>query len=223
MSESAADFAARHRKVVTLRDGTSIEVRPITPGDAETLRSGFDKLSAESRWRRFLRPVPRLSDREIRYFTDIDYVDHFAWGAQTTERKPDGIGVARFVRDRDDPSVAELAIVVADEWQGRGVGTLLLELLVLSAEERGIETFRGFVASSNDGARRLLTGLGARGHYAEGMWVAELHLPSSSSAIRGTPLHEALTAAASGKVEFRAHKARRLLSKILNVFGRFRR
>ncbi len=110
--------------------------------------------------------------------------------------------MARFVRDRDDPTAAELAIVVADAWQRRGVATVLLELLVLSAADRGIERFYGYVASSNDAARRLLTGIGARGEFRDGMWVADLRLPDSTSSVRGTPLYDALTAAAAGEVRF---------------------
>lgn len=196
--------------MITLRDGTEIEVRPVTPADAETLRAGFDELSAQSRWRRFMRPVTRLTDKEVAYLTDIDYVDHFAWGAQTLDRPPVGIGVARFVRDKSDPTAAEIAIVVADAWQRRGVATVLLELLVLSAADRGIERFWGYVAASNDGARKLLTGLGSTGRFDQGMWVAELRLPDATSSIRGTPLYEALTAAASGRVRFEPPRTRML-------------
>ena len=208
---------------MTLREGTKIEVRPITPGDAATLKAGFDALSEQSRWRRFLRPVTRLTDKDLRYFTEIDYVDHFAWGAQTVARRPEGIGVARFVRDRDDPAAAELAIVVADAWQRRGVATVLLELLVLSAADRGIERFHGYVAPSNDAARRLLTGIGATGHYANGMWVCELRIPEATSPIRDTPLHDALAAAAAGDVDFRPGRRAGMISRFLDVFRRIRR
>jgi RimJ/RimL family protein N-acetyltransferase len=200
--EPAVDFAARHSRIVTLRDGTDIEVRPIVPDDAPMLRAGFEKLSEESRWRRFLRPVTRLTNEEVRYLTEIDYVDHFAWGAQTAGDPPQGIGVARFIRDPGDGWAAEVAVVIADEWQGRGVGTLLLELLVISAGEREIERFVAYVAASNSAGRALLDGLGARGEYAEGLWVCSLELQDATSRIRGTPLYEALTAAAAGRVEF---------------------
>lgn len=201
-AESVGEFVERHRRIVSLGDGTAIEVRPIAPGDAPMLRAGFERLSAESRWRRFLRPITRLSDEEVRYLTEIDYVDHFAWGAQTTEDPPTGIGVARFVRDKENRNAAEAAVVVADEWQGRGVGTLLLELLVLSAAERDIESFYAYVAASNAAGKALLAGLGAHGEYSGGTWVCRLELPESTSRLRGTPMYEALAAAASGKVEF---------------------
>jgi GNAT superfamily N-acetyltransferase len=123
-------MAADHEQVVTLRDGTRALVRPIRPDDKQRLVDGLERLSPESRYRRFLRPVTSLSERELRYLTEIDYVNHFAWVAVAAdvEDQP-GLGVARYVRDPKDPEVAEAAVAVIDDYQGKGVGTVLLRML----------------------------------------------------------------------------------------------
>src|SRR5712691_9428433 len=107
-----------------LRDGSVVHVRPIEPGDKKLLRAAFDRLGAESRYRRFLHPVKQLSERELAYFTEVDHYDHEAVltvGPHGTEP----VGVARYIR-LADPKAAEVAIAVVDDWHGRGVGTLLL-------------------------------------------------------------------------------------------------
>lgn len=195
------EFVERHSRAVTLADGTTIQVRPIAPGDRSLLLEGLERLSQESRWFRFHRPVSRLTDQELRYLTEIDYFDHFAWVAVTTDDPITGIGVARYVRDAAAPEVAEAAIVVADEWQGRGVGTILLELLALSASRRDIRVFRAFVAEGNHRTMQLLAGVGSPHHSADGVRIYELEVPGGGSPIRDTPLYEVLVGAASGDLE----------------------
>ena len=121
-----------------LRDGSRVEVRPVRRSDAELLLRGFERLSDESRYRRFLCSMPELSEEMVRYLTDVDHHDHeavVALDAATGE----GVGVARYVRDLDRPERAEAAVTVIDDWQGRGLGTLLLELLAVRAREEGVE------------------------------------------------------------------------------------
>src|SRR5689334_1911637 len=102
---------------VTLRDGSQVAIRPVRATDKARLREGFDRLSAQSRQRRFLVAMPRLSDRLVRYLTEIDHHDHEALGALGAD---DGepIGVARYVRSESDPQAAEVAVAVVDDWQG---------------------------------------------------------------------------------------------------------
>jgi GNAT superfamily N-acetyltransferase len=138
---------------VRIRDGTSIRVRPIAPTDKRALADGFTQLSDESRYRRFFAPLNRLSTTDLRYLTEIDHHDHealiaFDPGSEQT------IGVARFVRS-DDPTVAEVAVTVADDWQGRGVATALLEQLVSRAREEGIECFLALILEDNEAAVQL--------------------------------------------------------------------
>ena len=113
-----------------------IAVRPIEPGDKAALAAAFERLSAESRYRRFLSPHGELSAAELRYLTEVDHHDHEALVA-LDPATGEGVGVARYVRDRARPESAEIA-VAADRWQGRGVGTLLLHRLVDRAREEGI-------------------------------------------------------------------------------------
>src|SRR5439155_6933612 len=121
------EFLASHTTIVTLRDGTRMVVRPITPDDKDLLLDGFAHLSEQTRFRRFLGYMDKLRAPLLRYLTEIDYVDHFAWVGLDADKNK-GIGVARYVRMHDDPAAAEAAIVVVDDYQRRGAGTILLQL-----------------------------------------------------------------------------------------------
>src|SRR5207245_4362935 len=100
----------------------------------------WDRLSPTSRYRRFLSAKDHLTDREWRYFTEVDGINHFALGAvRHADGQEEGLGVARFIRLIDRPTVAEPAVVVADPWQRKGLGRLLLARLVAAASERGID------------------------------------------------------------------------------------
>ena len=121
---------------VRLTGGREICIRPIEPCDAPELKAGFQRLTAVSRYRRFLSGLDHLTAHQLQYLTTVDHADHEALVAVDAQ-SGDGIGVARYVRDANDPRLAELAIVVTDAWQGRGVGTALLEQLVVRARVRG--------------------------------------------------------------------------------------
>jgi GNAT superfamily N-acetyltransferase len=143
---------------VTLRDGSRVRIRQGHRADRQLLLRGFERLSPESRYRRFLVPVAELSDDMVRYLTEIDHHDHEAMIA-VDEETGEGIGVARYVRNRDRPTVAELAVTVIDDWQGRGVGTLLVEVLSGRAREEGITAFSALMLARNDEMLDLLTRL----------------------------------------------------------------
>ena len=115
--------------------------------------------------RRFLAPVSELTDPMLAYLTEIDYVDHFAWLARHADDPSLGLGVARYVRLKDDPSIAEAAITVIDEYHGRGLGTILLGLLGARAREVGISAFRAYVLEDNAPMRALLEELGTEAHH----------------------------------------------------------
>ncbi|NNL67216.1 MAG: hypothetical protein HKP30_13295 [Myxococcales bacterium] len=128
-----------------LRDGTRVRIRPIEPRDARTLQAAFRELSPESRRRRFRRPKPRLSRREVRTLTECDGVRHLALGAVRLDAdgwECEGLGVARYVCLPGHPEVAEPAITVIDAAQGLGLGRLLAERLGAAASARGVKTFR---------------------------------------------------------------------------------
>lgn len=181
-----------------LKDGTRVIVRPIRPEDKEALARGLDQLSPESRYRRFLRPMTSLSQRELAYLTEIDYTNHFAWVAVANTKDQEGLGVARYIRDAKDPEVAEAAVAVVDDYQGRGLGSILMRLLVATALENGVHTFRGWVLGDNLEVLRPLERIGARRVADKGVLRVEVDLVSMFD---GSDIQEALRAVAAGEFQ----------------------
>lgn len=142
---------------LALRDGSRVLVRPIRPTDKRLLREGFDRLSEESRFRRFLTSTRTLDDAMLRYLTEVDHRGHEALLALDPDTGT-AVGVGRYVRT--GPEVAEVAVTVADDRHGRGLGTSLLELLALRAREEGITRFSGLVLETNAEMLDLLRNLG---------------------------------------------------------------
>jgi RimJ/RimL family protein N-acetyltransferase len=144
-----------------LRDGSRVLIRPVQSADAPLLADGFARLSATSRWMRFLTPKKELSPAELRFLTDLDHHDHEALGA-LDRRDGRGVGVARYVRQADDPWGADVAVTIVDEWQGRGLGTELLARLSDRAREENIRRFTALVAAENVAVGGLLRNACAR-------------------------------------------------------------
>jgi RimJ/RimL family protein N-acetyltransferase len=144
-----------------LRDGSRVLIRPVQSADAPLLADGFARLSATSRWMRFLTPKKELSPAELRFLTDLDHHDHEALGA-LDHRDGRGVGVARYVRQADDPWGADVAVTIVDEWQGRGLGTELLARLSDRAREENIRRFTALVAAENVAVGGLLRNACAR-------------------------------------------------------------
>jgi len=143
--------------VVVLDDGTRVLIRPIRPEDKELLQEGIRRLSPQSRYLRFLHYLERLTAAELRYLTEIDYRDHFAWVAISLDQPGHvGLGVARYIRDKAHPDQAEAAVAVIDEYQGRGLGRLLLYWLAASARENGIDAFVAYLAPESPVVNHLL-------------------------------------------------------------------
>ncbi len=132
---------------VLLTDGGVAHLRPIQPNDADKLVAFYDRVSPESKYLRFFAPYPRLSERDVRRFTQVDYVDRVALIVTLGEEM---IAVGRY--DRIDDSQAEVAFLIEDAHQGRGIAQLLLEHLAEAARERGIT---GFVAEVLPQNRRM--------------------------------------------------------------------
>ncbi len=142
-----------------LPDGATTHVRSVRPSDERALRAALRELSAHSRYQRFLGPVTELSDSLWRYLCDVDGRDHVALIALSADESH-AVGVARFVRQSTRPSVAEVAVTVADAWQRRGLGSLLVALLVESARRARIDSFVAYALPNNMGIRRLLARYG---------------------------------------------------------------
>jgi RimJ/RimL family protein N-acetyltransferase len=161
-----------------IRDGSPVDIRPIAPGDKDLLREGFERLSERSRYERFLSPIDRLGPGMLRYFTEVDHHDHEALIAIDPETGH-LVGVARYVREANNPHVAEAAITVADEWQGRGLGTLLLDAVAERAREEDIHRFSAYVLARNEDMLDMLRRLGpttVRGRH-HGAIEVEAELP----------------------------------------------
>ncbi len=140
---------------VTLKDGRWVRLRTVQPTDKEMLRAAIAHLSSESRYLRFFTDKPRLTDGELRYLTEFDGVHHYAIGAETMDGAT-GLGYARLIALVDEPTTAELAVVVADELHGRGLGTTLMRRLLEAACERGIRRVYTEVLATNLPMRRLM-------------------------------------------------------------------
>ena len=134
---------------VTLRDGTPVHIRAIRPEDDHVLVDLFKHLSPQSIYQRFFTAMPDLTPVMARYLANAHYSNRLALVAESGGEM---IGVGRYERT-SDPGLVELGLVVVDEWQGRGLGRILLRETVRAAEANGIRRFRADVLAEN---RRML-------------------------------------------------------------------
>jgi RimJ/RimL family protein N-acetyltransferase len=192
---------------VELRDGRTVLLRPISPDDKGLLVDAFERLSDESRQHRFLTPATELSAEDLAYLTEVDHRRHEAIVAID----PSGgrlVGVARYVRVPGEPGNAEIAVVVVDDWQRRGVATALLGALSARARENGIERFRAYVATDNAVVVDALSRAGAvRTDRDASELTFEVDVPEDGL---GERLPTALRAAAAGQLRMVERMARRL-------------
>ncbi|WP_433463005.1 GNAT family N-acetyltransferase [Spirillospora sp. CA-128828] len=146
---------------VVLSDGGTAHLRPIRPDDADLLRTFHARLSPESIYYRFFSPRPHLSDRDVEHFTTVDHDRRVALIATIAGEM---VAVVRYDRLSDRPETAEVAFLVEDAHQGRGVGPVLLEHIAAAARERGV---RRFVASVLPDNRRMTRVFREAGYRAE--------------------------------------------------------
>lgn len=146
-----------------LRDGRWVRIRPITAGDKNAMVAAMDRMSPKSRYFRFHAALPRLSEDSLRYLTEVDQRDHVAWAVFSLDEpgRP-GVATVRFVRDARNPAEAEIAITIIDEYQGVGLGRILIDTILLSAHEHAVEQLVGYVSPENERAISLLESAGAR-------------------------------------------------------------
>ena len=143
-----------------LADGTNIRIRPIRPEDANIERSFVNGLSEQSKYFRFMQNIGNLSDTMLIRFTQIDYDREMALIALVQENGEEReIAVARYATNPDGQS-CEFAIVVGDEWQGRGLGTRLMTTLMDAARARGLTLMTGEILANNRHMLGLVTSLG---------------------------------------------------------------
>ena len=142
---------------VLLSDGGVAHLRPIRPSDADRLIAFYDRVSPESKYLRFFAAYPRLSDRDVKRFTEVDYVDRVAFIITLGD---DMIAVGRYDRIEDDH--AEVAFLIEDAHQGRGIAQLLLEHLAQAARERRITRFVAEVLPENRRMAKVFADAGYR-------------------------------------------------------------
>jgi len=148
-----------------------LALRRIEPEDKDALVAGLGRLSDRSVYQRFLSPKPRLTSSELKYLTEVDFDDHYALVAVLARAPSVIVGVGRWVRDAGAPSDAEIAIVIADDLQGLGVGTALGIALADAATARGITRFTASMLPENLAAHRLFKKISSqmRVTYAHGV------------------------------------------------------
>ena len=141
-----------------LPGGWRVLIRPIELDDRETMRRGFEHLSAEARYFRFFCARGPLSESELRYLCDVDQEDHLALVALADPPfdPPEGLGVVRALRLGNEPDCFETAVTVVDYAQGRGLGEALIRRIAAAVAERGGERLRFSVLPGNAPMRRLL-------------------------------------------------------------------
>lgn len=180
-----------------LRDGEVVQIRPVRPDDVDAHRRFLARVGSRSLYQRFFRVKESFSDEEVRRFTDVDYTDRMALVA-VHDGEIVGVGRYDVVPERETRS-AEVAFLVEDAFQGRGIGTLLLQHLTAYARLQGIERFEAFVLADNMPMLRLFRNSGYRltRELAEGIYSIEFPLEYSPEARAAEWEHERRAVSAS--------------------------
>ncbi len=166
--------ADRPRLELQLSDGMTIWLSPLLSGDKHSLEEGFEELSLESRYNRFGQGLGHLTESELNYLTNIDQRYHVAWGASTMESE--GIGIGRYIVTAH--GCAEVALTVMDDWQGRGVGKLLLRVLAAIARSDGVSQLCFKFVPGNRQIRAMLQGIEVEFDETDGLMSGALPIES---------------------------------------------
>ncbi len=162
---------------VRMRDDSELYLRPVLPGDSERSSDGSIEFSSETLYRRF-QTTHTPSKSMMTYLFEVDYKHHFVWVMTDGEDGP-VVADARFVRDETDPTLAEVAFIVGDDYQGRGVGSFLMAALAVAARGDGIRRFSARVLSENIAMRKILDRFGAHWHREDlGVVTTVIDVPS---------------------------------------------
>jgi RimJ/RimL family protein N-acetyltransferase len=149
----------RFDRKIALRDGTAVRLRPIRPDDAPRLVALYDQLGRDTRYQRFFSAMGRLPPDWARFLADVDGRARAALVVESPTDADALIAVARY-EPAGEPDVVEVAVVVQDAWQGRGLGTVLFRELLSLAELNGVRRFRAWVLADNRRMLDLITRLG---------------------------------------------------------------
>ena len=154
-------YPTRMIKTLCLGDGTTVTIRPVRPEDAQMQQEFVRNLSEESRYNRYMSSIKQLSQSMLVRFTQLDYDREMALSMlrEGENGKEEQLAVARFITDPDNEG-CEFALEVADQWQGRGIGFILMSALFDAAQDQGLKVMRGEVLSGNKGMHKLMRKLG---------------------------------------------------------------
>ncbi|MGH7349285.1 MAG: GNAT family N-acetyltransferase [Candidatus Rokuibacteriota bacterium] len=156
-ADMTATYPRELVRTVTLKDGFSARIRPIRPDDEPRLVDLYERLSRHTAYQRFFTVLRRLPPDWYHFFANVDYVRRLALVAEReTVAGVQLIGVGRY-EPSEEPDTAEVAFVVEDGWQGRGLGGILLEAVLQAADARGVRRFRAYVLADNHRMLRLLS------------------------------------------------------------------
>lgn len=160
----------RNGVLVETADGTQMRIRPVRPKDQDIVYDIFDRMSAQSRRQRFFSAKPQLSESLADRFANADGSSHLAWVVfdpkVSVAEHPEGLAISftRIFVDEDDPTKAEATLTVVDDYQRKGLGGLLIELLTSTAAIHQIDELRYEVLRENIGMKKLMKKIGAVPH-----------------------------------------------------------
>jgi GNAT superfamily N-acetyltransferase len=167
-----SEFDLEVRKGIASSDDPEVRIRPVSPGDEDELRQMLSQLSRETIHKRFHLPIPHLPEWKLAYLVDVDHYDKEAFVALVGDEI---LGQAMYARQ--EAHEAEMAIVVEDQWQSRGIGRLLLSRLAEEAGQQGIESFTGTVLGENRDALRFFCSVLLKAKFEIKGGMYNLHLP----------------------------------------------
>jgi len=162
VTAALAPVSAAEAQRWTLPGGRVAWLRPLQPGDVGAEQRFFNGLSLDSRHQRFHFGLRELSPGLLKLLTDVDQCLHRAWVVESEESGSPVIADARFVCDPDQPTTAEFALAVADDWQGRGLGRRLMAHLVVEARRQRVQRLFGDLLAENRRMLALMRDFGAR-------------------------------------------------------------
>lgn len=175
--------------ILFTHNGSQFRARPLAIDDKTLLQKGFSELSDRSKYLRLFQIDTKLSDFQINYLTEVDGIHHVAWGIlDESGKNPIPAGVGRFIRLKDEESIAEIAITIADSHQSSGLGRILFAILHFIAAKRGLKKLRCYVLGDNRLALQSLTKFTISKRSVEGALVTlDLEVIPNYLAIKNTP------------------------------------
>ncbi len=148
-------FGPEFRKTFELR-GMKFHIASLTPADRAHIQAGLKYMSHESIRNRFMGSKRDFTEKELDYLTSLDGLNHYAVGVEEAEAPHRGVGVIRMVRSESDGEEAEVAITIIDDYQKKGLGSVLLDVLFLAAKERKVSKFSFTFFAQNEGIMKLI-------------------------------------------------------------------